>query len=246
MNLRIATAFVGSCLVGCHAGATVNPSVAADPTHQAGRPAESPAGRTETRPGPDAPRDERRRLPDTQPATPSLRSIALNYESWFRVDEWNRWAPELCAVRPAQARISADEAVHGGKLYYLYAKYRDAFVDGIDKPQPQGQVIVKESFHAVELGANEKVDEVGRLVGIPQGPYGVAVAEKDGKRWRPGKPYALFMMIKGRESDPDADRGWRYATTSMDGKTVYTNGRVASCMECHARAPHDRLFGLQK
>jgi len=41
------------------------------------------------------------------------------------------------------------------------------------------------------------------------------------------------------------DRGWLYATTSLDGRTVHTNGRVPACMQCHADAPHDRLFGLQ-
>jgi hypothetical protein len=30
-----------------------------------------------------------------------------------------------------------------------------------------------------------------------------------------------------------------------DGKQVTSAGRVASCLECHRRAPHDRLFGAQ-
>jgi hypothetical protein len=51
-------------------------------------------------------------------------------------------------------------------------------------------------------------------------------------------------MVKGNASDPGTDAGWLYATTSMDGKTIHSNGRVSSCMECHVDAPHDRLFGL--
>jgi hypothetical protein len=35
-----------------------------------------------------------------------------------------------------------------------------------------------------------------------------------------------------------------YGTVAADG-TVTGAGRIASCMGCHADAPHERLFGLK-
>lgn len=107
-------------------------------------------------------------------------------------------------------------------------------------PTETWQIIIKESFHAVPYGP-EMPDDAHALYEKPD-----LFALKDGKRWKAGEPYGLFFMIKGDESDPATDGGWTYATTSMDGTKVTSFGRVASCMECHADAPHDRLFGLQK
>src|SRR4030095_15989232 len=74
----------------------------------------------------------------------------------------------------------------------------------------------------------------------------MGIVTHDGKGWRAGDPIGLFIMARGRDDDPDSDHGWRYATTSMDGRTVYSNGLVSSCMACHASAPRDRLFGLPR
>ncbi len=54
----------------------------------------------------------------------------------------------------------------------------------------------------------------------------------------------LFVMLRKDHSTPGTDQGWVYATLTPDGKTVTSAGRVASCMECHVRAEHGRLFGL--
>ena len=64
--------------------------------------------------------------------------------------------------------------------------------------------------------------------------------------WIPGKEKTkgpLFMMIKTGAEDSDA--GWIYATTTPDGKTITSSGKVASCMECHQGAKRDRIFGLR-
>jgi hypothetical protein len=53
-------------------------------------------------------------------------------------------------------------------------------------------------------------------------------------------------MYKLDAKTPGTDEGWVYGTVTPDGKDVTCAGRVASCMGCHADAPHDRLFGLAK
>jgi len=63
--------------------------------------------------------------------------------------------------------------------------------------------------------------------------------------WIPGTEKVkgpLFMMIK--TGDADSDAGWIYATTTPDGTTVTSAGKIASCMECHQGAKRDRMFGL--
>ena len=52
----------------------------------------------------------------------------------------------------------------------------------------------------------------------------------------------LFLMIKTGE--PDSDAGWIYGTATPDGSTITAWGKLASCMECHQDAKHDRLFGV--
>jgi hypothetical protein len=201
----------------------------------------------------------------------TLEEIARQYQSWGRVDGGLGFAPTDCLADGGHARLSAsdDASTHGGKLYFVYAKLREAYTDGLDKLQPSGQVIVKQAFAAREVSSDE-AELSNRLITsrqVPAPPEGLALpdplasttivvdrntltqyyprlAVKDGKFYAPGSPYALFFMVKGNASDPGTDAGWLYATTSMDGKTIHSNGRVSSCMECHVDAPHDRLFGL--
>jgi hypothetical protein len=195
----------------------------------------------------------------------TLEEIAGQYQHWGRVDDGMRWAPTDCLPNFGDARISLsdDAATHGGKLYFVYAKLRDAYTVGIDKPQSEGQLIVKQAFAAREVTEEEAARDAGHFtarqvsppvkgpetpsnsvdwIGLTQSSPRLAV--KDGKSYAPGQPYALFVMVKGNAADPGTDAGWLYATTSVDGKTIYSNGRVSSCMECHVDAPHDRLFGL--
>lgn len=172
----------------------------------------------------------------------TLRSIAAEYASWHRVDDWNHWAPELCRMSPSVGRISAsdDTDTHGRKLYYLYAKDRAAYIASKDHDQPVGQVVVKESWKPVEVGVGEVVDELNKTVD------GHSIAERDGKRWKPGERNGLFVMIKRASDEPGTDAGWIYATMSVDGSVVHESGRIASCMGCHDDGTRDRMFGLQQ
>jgi hypothetical protein len=178
------------------------------------------------------------------PAT--LEEFAREYKSWGRIDDENHFAPTLCTAIPGTARISesGDVATHGAKLYYLYAKDRDAYLARLGEGQPLGQVIVKESFKAAEPDPNEKTQTTIFGVGAVNGP---AYAKKDGKLWRPGAPAELFVMFRrGDANDPTTDDGWLYATTSFDGKTIYSNGPVGSCMACHDKSADRLLFDVAK
>lgn len=52
-------------------------------------------------------------------------------------------------------------------------------------------------------------------------------------------------MMKLDPATPNTDDGWVYATLTPDGKAVTASGRIASCTECHTKAPHERLFGMR-
>ena len=82
-------------------------------------------------------------------AMPPLLSAAQSYARYGRVDDDLRVALTDCRV-PAlpRARLSAsrDESTHGRKLYYLFAKDRLAYLHAKEVVQPEGQVLVKESW----------------------------------------------------------------------------------------------------
>ena len=65
----------------------------------------------------------------------------------------------------------------------------------------------------------------------------------DGVRYRAGDASGLFVMYKLDPATPGTDDGWVYGTLTADGRTVTSAGVVESCAGCHARAPHDHLFG---
>jgi hypothetical protein len=71
---------------------------------------------------------------------------ALQYKSYGRVDDASRWAPMDCEPPPPLKSQSRDPETHGRKLYYLFAKDREAYRIARDRDQPVGQVIVKESW----------------------------------------------------------------------------------------------------
>ena len=81
----------------------------------------------------------------------AIERVAADYESFGKVDDLRRWAPELCTLPPPpEPRPSAAPSTspHGRKLYHLYAKDRNAYVRG--DTQPVGQAIVKEAWEAVD------------------------------------------------------------------------------------------------
>jgi hypothetical protein len=80
---------------------------------------------------------------------PRLADVARSYAAYGRVDDGDRFAPVDCdAPPPPTPRISTsrDGSTHGRKLYFLFAKDRGAYLHAKDVEQPEGQVVVKESW----------------------------------------------------------------------------------------------------
>jgi hypothetical protein len=74
---------------------------------------------------------------------------ALSYSRFRRIDDSDRFAPYDCEAPPPpapRASASRDESTHGRKLYFLFAKDRVAYLHAKDVDQPDGQVVVKESW----------------------------------------------------------------------------------------------------
>lgn len=110
--------------------------------------------------------------------------------------------------------------------------------------QPVGQAIVKEAFFAVrateaEAKAAMTTEDIADHREMPQTFCG-----QGADLYRVGDLQGLYVMLKTPPDSPDTDAGWVYATISPDGKVTQA-GRIESCMECHADAPHDRLHGAQ-
>ncbi len=205
-----------------------------------------------TAPASTAPASTVPAVDETDRWRPVVRQVAAAYPSWGLVDDRARWAPQLCRLVPAAARISAAPAAgsgHGQKLYFLSAldpaaygaqptsplHVRPAPIEGFE------QVIVKEAYAPVPSSSRES-SQVHRPHDAAT-PW-VTPAEHQGRLVGPGEFLGLYVMLRGREDTPGTDHGWVYATVGPDARTVLQAGRIATCMGCHEAAPRDRLFGL--
>ncbi|MEZ4390592.1 MAG: cytochrome P460 family protein [Polyangiales bacterium] len=169
------------------------------------------------------------------PARDRAPRVAERYLRWGRVDDLQRWAPFLCRLPPGshpRADLDLSAAPHGRKLYYLYARDREAYLTHRDV---EGQVVVKEAWIPREIRAADAVEAGGE----PQSARGA-----DGRVYEPGEFAGLYVMMRGAPRE-ESDEGWTYATVNPRGE-VTAAGRVASCMGCHREAPHGRLFGLAR
>jgi hypothetical protein len=102
-----------------------------------------------------------------------IEEIAKNYTSLGKVDDEARWAPTLCrAPNPSVARASKDH--DGKKLFYVYAKDRDAYMKG---ESVEGQYVVKESYEARNVR-----------------PHGTVL---------PGKKLDLYIILRAAVKDSD-------------------------------------------
>jgi cytochrome c553 len=152
-----------------------------------------------------------------------LAVYAREFPRWKKVDDLAHWAPELCRRPPEPAQRvsqSKDEETHGKKIYYLYARERDAYLRGGAEAQAVGQVLVKESFAA-----------------LPQ-PSGSAHA------FVQGEAREHFVMARFDPQIPGTDDGWVYAVFSPGSTRPVAAGKLESCMSCHVREGQGRLFGL--
>lgn len=178
---------------------------------------------------------------------PDLLAIAGSYTSLARADgSW--WSPLDCRAPIHPSFVSkAASGEHGRKIYTLFVKDIEGYAALTKKtvlkhdPRPPAevakmtQVIVKEAWHPVEQDA--PCEE--------RRPSFLAPVTKDGKTYRACGEAGLFIMYKPTTAPEGADEGWVYGTVSSGPQPRVTSaGRVGSCMGCHTKAPHGRLFGM--
>lgn len=168
---------------------------------------------------------------------------AAGYRNWVRVSDGPQWAPELClppqGVKGPRFSESKDANTHGRKLYYLFCNQHQYYYligNGASQQSaaPVGLTIVKEAHRPNELD--------GTHPGTPK----QEIVSRGGKMYEPGPITSLFVMTKYDAATPGTDQGWVYATLDAAGQEVTGIGVIASCVECHRDAKHDRLFGLNR
>lgn len=183
----------------------------------------------------------------------ALRAAVADYGSFGEVDDIMRWVPGLCRMVQLDIHVSRspDKATHGDKLFWMFAKDRQAYVDCAQRDQPVGQILVKEAW----ASRPATPEEVEHARAVSRGQYAPAedkrmrsithrTLERDGAHYTADRVKGLYVMRRLAADTPGTDAGWIYGTLAPDGRTVTSAGRVASCMRCHAEAPRDRMFGL--
>lgn len=114
----------------------------------------------------------------TRPSGQQLTFSPAEYRTLDRVDDVVRVAPTDCRApidRPL-ASASRDESTHGRKYYHLFAKDRTAYLRAKDVDQPDGQVLVKESW----LDPQRKTKSALFLMVKTRGEWTYATATPDG------------------------------------------------------------------
>lgn len=180
--------------------------------------------------------------------------VAREYRAMARAD--GAWAAPVDCRAPIPSPIAsrAPGGEHARKVYTLWIKDPKTYATAtkthpvtlhagapLERSSRLEQALVKESFTPVEtakLATDCKAKERPQL-----GPVLL-----DGKPFSACEPAGLFVMARVGAVD-GADDGWVYGTARADasapfGYAITSAGRVASCMHCHEKAPHGRLFGL--
>jgi hypothetical protein len=138
--------------------------------------------------------------PSLQRLSSPLEHAARTYASWGRVDDEVRLAPGLCRAPiepPLRTSTSRDETTHGRKQYYLFARNREAYLHARDVDQPEGQIVIKESFY-------QKTKGPLFMMMKSNGEWTYATASPDGKTiTAQGK---LPSCMECHESDRTRDR----------------------------------------
>jgi cytochrome c553 len=153
-----------------------------------------------------------------------------------------RVASQLCKapmvdVEP-EPRMSgaAEDASHGQKLYFLFAKDIAHYTNRDGSKSPVGQTLVKESWtsrpgnpnarnlrtHASALRVNPRVQVGEKMLEI-------------------GLRTDLFVMVKQPVDTAGTDEGWVYGVIDAESREIKSAGAVASCIVCHD-GQTDRLF----
>lgn len=225
------------------------------------------AGCDQTRPEPaptgrdgDAPRPAHR--------TPAQRNAELIELAAAEFGAFERVAENVSVVpadgadplRSAPASLTAVDPIggHGGTVYALYASKALSYQSLLDRVRsPEGQTLVMQAWRAqrVDRGgaspAATRSPESGSSTSYPTtdpiartfaGSRPAAV-ERGGERWAAGQAVGLFIMRRLEVDAAQTDMGWIYGVVGPDG-AVRRSGLIESCIECHRKAPYERLYGL--
>jgi len=126
---------------------------------------------------------------------------------------------------------------HGDKLYRLFIKDYNAYVRNAPIGQPEGQVIVKETWNVKEIiydSLNTTIQQIQ--------------SKNDGKWYTPTTVSELFIMFKEKESATN-DRGWNYGIVSIEHKDekplILNDAKISTCIGCHKGTKYDRIFGVE-
>ncbi|MCC7014530.1 MAG: hypothetical protein IT454_18360 [Planctomycetes bacterium] len=159
--------------------------------------------------------------------TRHLRAIAADYRTWMPLEPSplgaSNQGPGAGGGSPPLYGSAAGDSAHAGQLLYVFARDAAAY-RGLESGAPQrDQVLVLEA-HALEP-----------LV-MPGPGRPPADALQTPRGWvRAGALTGIHVMER-------IDDAWRYASLTPEGEVTQL-GRPAACLECHAHAPFDELFG---
>jgi hypothetical protein len=121
-------------------------------------------------------------------------------------------------------------------LYKLYIKDYGPYVWGVEKDQPIGQVIVKETWNVKEV----VYDSLNK--DIPQ-----IRSRNDNKWYTPTTVSEVFIMYKEKQ-DSSNDKGWNYGNVSIEDKIrkpmLFNDRKLSTCIRCHVNTKYDRVFGV--
>ena len=160
-----------------------------------------------------------------------VEAIVADHSSWrpledpVAADPIRLAAPGDRARRPHVGR--GDEgSPHAGLLFFIDARDPDAY-RGVESGAPQtGQVVVLRAFEP-------------RAYSMPGlGRMPADAVRMGGRHVIPGRYAGMCVMQRIGET-------WRYARVAPGG-AVQEVGALASCRECHERAPCDGLFGIDR
>ena len=138
-----------------------------------------------------------------------------------------------CGGGEGGAEAGKAERKDAQRLYASYKKWRQAN----SKPflsKPHGRSMIVDYVNALA----DRAFVTGKRDYAPR----AAICKVGTKK---GKPFRIWFMEKRARGYDSKNGDWFYATLSPTGK-VMNAGRVESCINCHASAQNDYVYGLPK